>query len=564
MANNCDNTSIINNNILNNWTLGIVLLNAGAGATATTNIMYNKIQGNWYSGIENRNPNTVLNLTGNNWGVDSVYSTTNPSGEPGYAAVWPKQYGGAGIAAIGNGYIISGATDRVDYTAWLPAATANATDNNTRPGYIPQSLATVYVDNASPVSGTLTKFENAANVVASNGTIVTCSDSMYAVLKFSNKHVTIDNKHNNDLYFDGIELSSDTISINKPVSVGHSFALSDAVINLNPADSLLIDAATATITPSTTGYVHGAVAVKNLTGSFVFPVGGAGGPQYIALNNTTGSTGNFTARYYNTGYNTSALSSQLQSVNANQYWDLERTAGDLGGKITLYDFSNAILPTSTIAHYTNDKWNDLGNGAVTSNPLTITSADVSTTFSPFTFGTTVLGLPVSLAGEFTAKAVGNTVLLSWATATETNNKGFEISRSKDGQNWETPVFISSLAVNGNSAQLLNYSSTDNSPYAGINYYKLTQVDLDGKSVMVGIKSVNITGGQAVSVYPNPATTDITVTNMKGRISVFDASGRLVVSQQAAQSNTVIHVQHLPAGIYFIKDEAGNSAKFSKK
>lgn len=109
-------------------------------------------------------------------------------------------------------------------------------------------------------------------------------------------------------------------------------------------------------------------------------------------------------------------------------------------------------------------------------------------------------LPVKFAG-FTARRQGQQVLLNWSTATEQNNKGFGVEHSSDGRSWQQIGFVAGA---GNSSSLQQYSYAD-AAAAGTVYYRLKQVDLDGKTAYSQVLTVKAAGVRAaVQVYPNPA------------------------------------------------------------
>ncbi|MEH0157245.1 hypothetical protein V6R21_24240 [Limibacter armeniacum] len=84
-------------------------------------------------------------------------------------------------------------------------------------------------------------------------------------------------------------------------------------------------------------------------------------------------------------------------------------------------------------------------------------------------------LPVELI-FFSAKKQVNNILLTWATASETNNDYFEIQRSIDGKNYEV---VGSVKGNGNSQSRIDYDFTDEFIFSGIIYYRLKQIDYNG-------------------------------------------------------------------------------------
>jgi photosystem II stability/assembly factor-like uncharacterized protein len=87
-------------------------------------------------------------------------------------------------------------------------------------------------------------------------------------------------------------------------------------------------------------------------------------------------------------------------------------------------------------------------------------------------------LPVELA-SFSASVDHNTIALNWETATEINNKGFEIERKLKNQDWQT---IGYVGGNGTSSESHSYKFNDQSisgSYSGRILYRLKQVDFDG-------------------------------------------------------------------------------------
>jgi hypothetical protein len=96
------------------------------------------------------------------------------------------------------------------------------------------------------------------------------------------------------------------------------------------------------------------------------------------------------------------------------------------------------------------------------------------------------------------------VNLSWQTATEHNSDYFEVEKSRDGMNWQV---LTSVNAAGNSTQLLNYEATDAHAMEVNNYYRLTQVDIDGTKETFNV--INIRCDRRLhsyfSAYPNPST-----------------------------------------------------------
>ena len=92
-------------------------------------------------------------------------------------------------------------------------------------------------------------------------------------------------------------------------------------------------------------------------------------------------------------------------------------------------------------------------------------------------------------------------LLKWTTTNEINNKVFDVERSTDGQTFSTLGFV---AGQGNSNIENNYTYTDVKPVNGVNYYRLKQIDNNGRFTYSSIIQLkNVIADFAWSVYPNP-------------------------------------------------------------
>lgn len=177
--------------------------------------------------------------------------------------------------------------------------------------------------------------------------------------------------------------------------------------------------------------------------------------------------------------------------------------------------------------------------------------------------TSVVPLPVSLT-SFNANLVKGQSTLSWETASEKNNSGFEVLRSTNGKDFEKINFIPSKGQNGNSTKALSYTYVDRTAKAGVNYYQLKQIDLNGDSELFkDIKSVNVSLGAAHAiVFPNPASTYVSVNagsaDFKGvKYELFDASGKKVLSEKATAEQQDISLSKLPASVYILKISKDN-------
>lgn len=160
-------------------------------------------------------------------------------------------------------------------------------------------------------------------------------------------------------------------------------------------------------------------------------------------------------------------------------------------------------------------------------------------------------LPVKLV-TFEGNSIGNDVKLTWATALELNNKGFEIERSLNGKQFESVGFVKG---NGNT-NTVNYSYTDINAFAGSGeagnlYYKLKQVDNNNGVEYSNTIKVDLHKpiAKSFTVYPNPSIDFITIEGAEGLVFIYDLTGNKIL---ATDSDQAINISKLSNGIYFIR------------
>ncbi|GAA4302376.1 hypothetical protein GCM10023183_14200 [Nibribacter koreensis] len=167
-------------------------------------------------------------------------------------------------------------------------------------------------------------------------------------------------------------------------------------------------------------------------------------------------------------------------------------------------------------------------------------------------------LPVTMV-SFTAKAQKGKVLLSWTTATEINNEYFQIERSEDGRNFTT---LGKVKGNGNSNMLLNYTYQDLSPLTGTAYYRLKQVDFDGKFEYSKVVSTQMKASTsaaiAVKAYPNP-TSDVLILDLAHlsdapiQVQVMDLNGHVLQARELQGGKLqTLDLSTLTGGSYLLK------------
>lgn len=167
-------------------------------------------------------------------------------------------------------------------------------------------------------------------------------------------------------------------------------------------------------------------------------------------------------------------------------------------------------------------------------------------------------LPVELL-SFTAKAVGKEAHLNWITVSEFRNDHFEVERSNDGgRNFKT---IGVVGGKGDSHVAVAYSFIDPTPGNGVNFYRLRQVDTDGRYGFSPIRAVRFDGistGLEAKIWPNPAREEVHVSVLTSSgqetvVQVTDLTGAIHKVQVADDDHEVIKldISSLAAGVYLI-------------
>lgn len=165
-------------------------------------------------------------------------------------------------------------------------------------------------------------------------------------------------------------------------------------------------------------------------------------------------------------------------------------------------------------------------------------------------------LPVSLFG-LSAREADNEVLLDWKTASESNNKGFEIQRSKDAINWNKIGFVNGAL---NSSLEKHYSFSDVAPLQGKNYYRLLQYDLDGKQAFSPVVNVDFSkaGKYLLSNNPSNGVYRLNIHSTNGAtILVSDMTGRRLIGKHVDAGIHQIDISKYAQGTYLLRLQIGN-------
>ncbi|TAG85046.1 MAG: T9SS C-terminal target domain-containing protein, partial [Bacteroidetes bacterium] len=170
-----------------------------------------------------------------------------------------------------------------------------------------------------------------------------------------------------------------------------------------------------------------------------------------------------------------------------------------------------------------------------------------TSFSQFEIGSTSSPLPITLLEFRGERRESSKVLLEWKTATELNNKGFEIETSENGLLFTKIAFVDGA---GNSNIIKNYSL--NIQNNNDTYYRLKQIDFNGEFSYSNI--IFIKGSEhIVSIYPNPSNEIINIkTSKEGFVyEIFTLQGNSLIKNNEISNVTTVNIKSLPKGIYFV-------------
>ncbi|HLS71807.1 MAG TPA: T9SS type A sorting domain-containing protein, partial [Chitinophagaceae bacterium] len=174
-------------------------------------------------------------------------------------------------------------------------------------------------------------------------------------------------------------------------------------------------------------------------------------------------------------------------------------------------------------------------------------------------------LPVEMDALKGSVNAHNQAVLTWKTYQERDNAGFYIEKSFDGTSFENVGFVATMAKDGNSDFAIDYTYLDGDALNKITYYRLKQMDIDGKmsySNVLVLQPIKNANALTINAYPNPLKDQVQIringalgTNAK--ISITDVSGREVYKAEQVNNIMNVDMKTVPAGIYFLKYQDDN-------
>jgi hypothetical protein len=246
--------------------------------------------------------------------------------------------------------------------------------------------------------------------------------------------------------------------------------------------------------------------------------------------------------------------------------------------------------TSLLASAGSGTWTVVGGTGVFSNPNSnatdVIGLTASTNIFQWSINTSNCGvisdevtveagclLPVELV-RFDGECIENKISLSWETASEKNNVQFNVERSLDGVNFFS---IGSVKGRGNSDIITNYNFIDNNNQNLLAYYRLNQIDYNGKinpSKIISVeKNCSENSEIDISLYPNPSNNSTTLSlrlleESAIHIEIYNSLGQYVNSislkrYEAGLEEINIDSTEFPTGLYFIKTTVNQIAYINK-
>jgi hypothetical protein len=191
-------------------------------------------------------------------------------------------------------------------------------------------------------------------------------------------------------------------------------------------------------------------------------------------------------------------------------------------------------------------------------------------------GFTRLPVPVELTA-FTGVANDLDIKLNWSTATELNNNGFEVQR-KTNKDFATVGFVKG---NGTSTNSHNYSFVDKQLQPGVYYYRLKQIDFNGKYEYSSIIEVLVVQGMKFDLmqnYPNPFNPETAIKysipqDGKVTVKIYNVTGKevatlvdkdMLAGTYEVKWNSMDNIGNtVTSGVYFVKLSSGNFVETKK-
>jgi hypothetical protein len=219
-----------------------------------------------------------------------------------------------------------------------------------------------------------------------------------------------------------------------------------------------------------------------------------------------------------------------------------------------------------LAYRSGSTWNSSNTSSVNTTNNYVEETVTSKSFDGLTASTYYSILPVSFVSFTARKQEDATVFLQWITSSEYQNNHFAVERSSNGTHY---VSLGTVQASGNTNGGA-YSFVDVAPVQGLNYYRIKQVDNNGREQVYGVRLVNNSrvNGSPV-LYPNPVKNGFTVSLSAQPVkplaySIQNANGQVLQNGTITGNNQWIAIPNLLPGVYVLKLENGLTTQFTKQ
>lgn len=364
------------------------------------------------------------------------------------------------------------------------------------------------------------------------------------------------------------------------VTINHTLTLTAGKLSLDNYDMTMANSAAISGAGTNTYLIAvGSGVLKQqiaASGSKIFPVGTSAAYTPITISLAMLSTTDvFNVRMLPAVYVNGTTGNTMNSNSVNATWMVSETVnGGSNASLTcqwpaLLELTGFNRVFSRLAHYTSSAW-DYGYeniNASGSDPYSVTRSGF-TSFSPFAVTMLMAILPVSSL-DVVGKNNGNENLINWSTASEQNTSYYAVEASLNGIEFKEAGRV--LAA-GNSNSLTTYNFVHREINQQSYYYRIKQVDADGKIAYSKTIRINVARFKTATLYPNPVKDKTTISfslqqSSSITVNITNASGLLIktIGQRYTKGDHKMHLDlsMLPAGSYNLqlKDDIRNVQTF---
>ncbi len=401
---------------------------------------------------------------------------------------------------------------------------------------------------------------------------------------------TKDQSEEDNLTFENLKIDNayggvPQVILKSKANIKNKLTLANGVVQSSDTSMFVIEDDATFDGANKNSYISGPVE-KIGNDSTVFPIGDQNKYAPLAISAPSSQTASYTVQFNDSGYGDYTTSDELEDVCSSMYWELDRNQGTSpGDDVTVSLFWNENdfcgydhIDSLKVGHFYDGEWKDEGAGNISGDSMSgyVTTSSKIGSFSPFTFsgeGGSSGALPVELK-YFEGKVVErNQVKLDWATASEQNNSHFIIQRRSASGEW---LNIGRKEGHGTKLTETRYQHFDEEPFEGINYYRLKQVDFNGKHEYSSIISIKFNNESKFELKPaysadgnrawlmiateQASTVHLQISDLKGQV----IKAREVALSKGSQKIRIPYWDQLNNGLYLLQAKTPYEGRQSVK